>query len=519
MTEVSRLDSGTTGRGEIWQKRAAHLVDGRGFWVCLAAIMLLATVLRLPGLSERSLWLDESYSAWFAALPLHELWTDAPLYETHPPAYYTLLKGWIALFGDGEAALRSLSVAASVANVLLLALAGRLLGLERHVDRIALLGALLLALNPSVVVYAQEARPYALQMLTATCAILAAIRLAGLSGAASAAPSAISTVILGVSAGAMLWLHNTSLFIAFGIWAGIALAISASGRGYRLRRLAHAFVAGLLALAIWSPFLPMLIAQARNVTATAFWVRAGMQDLWSGWSLAVGGYPLLAPVLAATLIGLVTLGRRSRPAALLVGTILLLPISAVLAVHFMVRPVFIDRLFIWMAAPLAMLAAIGLVEGRMAPALRLALAALVIGLSLTAGAQRPGQEDWHDIVKTIAAESRPGDMLVALPSEIDPAIGYYARRYPALPRAVYVPGPFPHREAGRVYVGNLGAPRIEAGDADRIAAATVAAGRIWLITRRADLYDPGGIARQAVSTGRVLKLSFDTGPIAIMLFE
>jgi uncharacterized membrane protein len=519
VTEVSRVDPVAAEGAAGWPERAARLVEGKGYWLCLFAVMLLATALRLPGLAERSLWLDESYSVWFASLPLHELWTDAPLYETHPPVYYTLLKGWIALFGDGEAAIRSLSVAASAANVLLLALAGRLLRLGPRGDRIALLAALLLALNPSVVVYAQEARPYALQMLAATSALLAALRLAGLSGAGTAPPSALSTAMLGLSAGAMLWLHNTSLFIAFGIWVGLGLGILVGEREYRVRRLVHAFAAGLLALAIWSPFLPMLIAQTRGVTATAFWVRAEIVDLWSGWNLAAGGSPILAPVLVAALLGLVALGQRSRPAALVTAAVLLLPISATLVVHFMLRPIFIDRLFVWMAAPLALLTAIGLVESRMAWVPRLALAVLVVGLSLTASARRPAQEDWRDIVTTIAAESKPGDMIVALPNEIDPALTYYAKRYPAMPDAIHVPGPFPYRQAGRVYIGNLGAPRIEDTDAASLSAETASARRIWLITRRADLYDPEGITRRTVNAGRALKLSFDAGPISIMLFE
>ncbi len=48
------------------------------FWVAVAAIFLVATILRIPTLATRPLWLDETYSAWFSALSLHELWSEFP---------------------------------------------------------------------------------------------------------------------------------------------------------------------------------------------------------------------------------------------------------------------------------------------------------------------------------------------------------------------------------------------------------------------------------------------------------
>ncbi|EEF22239.1 conserved hypothetical protein, partial [Ricinus communis] len=117
------------------------------FWTLALLVTGLALLLRLPTLAGRSLWLDETYSAWFAAVPLHELWTSVPLYETHPPFYYTLLKGWIALFGTHEAALRSLSVLASVLTVFALPACARWARLGTKAERVALLAALFLAVN------------------------------------------------------------------------------------------------------------------------------------------------------------------------------------------------------------------------------------------------------------------------------------------------------------------------------------------------------------------------------------
>jgi uncharacterized membrane protein len=147
------------------------------FLVLCFALALFALLLRLPTLSSRSLWLDETYSAWFAARPLHELWTQVPLYETHPPFYYTLLKGWRALFGTGEAALRSLSVLASVLSVVSIPVCVRAARLGAWAERIGLLAGLLLAVNAQSILFAQQARPYALHALAGMLAVFFACML------------------------------------------------------------------------------------------------------------------------------------------------------------------------------------------------------------------------------------------------------------------------------------------------------------------------------------------------------
>ena len=72
----------------------------------VAALTFLALALRLINLDGRNLWLDEAFSAWFSERSFHYLWTVLPTYEAHPPFYYSLLKVWRSLFGDGATALR-----------------------------------------------------------------------------------------------------------------------------------------------------------------------------------------------------------------------------------------------------------------------------------------------------------------------------------------------------------------------------------------------------------------------------
>ncbi len=119
-------------------------------------ILALALALRCVRLSAKNLWLDESASWDLATSTVDRLiaWTAG---DVHPPLYYVLLKGWVALFGDSLAAMRSLSV---VASVVALGLFYRLaLGfMSRGVALTLLLWG---ALSPHSVYHAQEVRMYA----------------------------------------------------------------------------------------------------------------------------------------------------------------------------------------------------------------------------------------------------------------------------------------------------------------------------------------------------------------------
>ncbi|MFN2225509.1 MAG: glycosyltransferase family 39 protein, partial [Anaerolineae bacterium] len=126
--------------------------------VLLVLITALAVGLRLYRLDGQSLWYDEAFSAYLANMDLGEI-TARTAADIQPPLYYYLLHGWIQLFGDSEFSLRWLSALFGMLTVpLIYALAGQLFR-----SRLAgLLAALLLAVSPLHVWYAQEARMYTL---------------------------------------------------------------------------------------------------------------------------------------------------------------------------------------------------------------------------------------------------------------------------------------------------------------------------------------------------------------------
>jgi hypothetical protein len=464
-------------------------LGARRFWGCVAAVCALALLVRWPML-DRSLWLDEAYSAWFSALPLPELWTKVPLYETHPPFYYTLLKGWRLLAGSSEVALRAPSVLASVATVLLMALAGRVARLGPLAERVGLLAALLLALNAGNVQFAQQARPYALQAMTAAVAIFCSFMLLRPGQAQAGRQDWWWAGGLAACAGLTLWLHDTGIFIGLGIWTGLACALPMLPDGQRRTRLALALAAGLGALLIWSPFVPMFLRQGEGMSRLAFWVTFTPSELPAAWVLPAGGKPLKGPAAALGLAGIVCLWRRHRPLACHLLLLLLVAPLAMAAYSYFVKPIFLARLFEWLA-PLVM-ATVALGVFALWPPLRKPAACIVVAASLFATWKYYGRvtEDWRGMLATLAARAEPGDLIVAVPNEVQPPVQYYLGHTQLAGAIVYLPQPFPAPGLERRYVGNLGAPAVAAPDVERLRAMLPHYRRVWLMQRLPRLYDP-----------------------------
>jgi uncharacterized membrane protein len=83
----------------------------------LLAVVIIAVAMRLPYLTERSLWYDEASSWQTAIFSFPEMLRSVRL-NVHMPLYYILLKGWMAVWGESVAALRGFSVVFGVLTVI-----------------------------------------------------------------------------------------------------------------------------------------------------------------------------------------------------------------------------------------------------------------------------------------------------------------------------------------------------------------------------------------------------------------
>src|SRR5205807_74941 len=129
-------------------------------------ILIAAGLLRLYKITAFSLWFDESVSVGLSGYPWPQLFAHIAQ-DTTPPLYFVVLKLWRLILGDSLLALRSLSLVFEIAAVWF----GYLFVREAFREtRLALLTALLLAVNPFQIQYARETRMYAMGV----CLVLAA---------------------------------------------------------------------------------------------------------------------------------------------------------------------------------------------------------------------------------------------------------------------------------------------------------------------------------------------------------
>jgi mannosyltransferase len=154
-------------------EHSAHASARLPAWWPLAALTLLAAALRLSTLDLQSFWYDEAFT------PVHVLHASlaATLHavvhtENSPPLWYVLEWADARVLGTGEVALRLPSALAGIATVP----AAWAIGRELSGRRAAIICAALVAVNPLFVWYSQEARVYALFVLTAALAMLCFLR-------------------------------------------------------------------------------------------------------------------------------------------------------------------------------------------------------------------------------------------------------------------------------------------------------------------------------------------------------
>jgi mannosyltransferase len=153
----------------LGQMRARIHSEGRLVLCALSAITAVGLILRVWEISTKGLWLDEAFSVWLSWQPLGDLLSWVVKIDQHPPLYYTLLHFWIKIAGDNPNDVRMLSAILGTLTIPVMFLLGhRLMG-----TAVGLLAALILALSPFHVRFAQETRMYTTLTLTASLALLA----------------------------------------------------------------------------------------------------------------------------------------------------------------------------------------------------------------------------------------------------------------------------------------------------------------------------------------------------------
>ncbi|MGA8745062.1 MAG: glycosyltransferase family 39 protein [Solirubrobacterales bacterium] len=170
------MEAAALGRGGL--STVAHGVReglrarSRAFWV-LGGLTLLAAALRFSTLGLQSYHHDEIVTA--SRILGGDFWhamSAVSAGESAPPLYYVVAWLWAQLVGTGEFGLRSVSALAGVATVPV----AYLIAAELRGRRAGIAAAVLVAVNPMLLWYSQEARAYALFALFAALSLLFFVR-------------------------------------------------------------------------------------------------------------------------------------------------------------------------------------------------------------------------------------------------------------------------------------------------------------------------------------------------------
>ena len=138
-------------------KEAPVLTLARYNWA-MVAIVLLAAAVRLPWLTTQSIAFDESFSLVVALADWSILFGALLNDGVHPPLFYMIHKVVLEMWGTTAFGQRFSAALFSLICLPLLYWSGRSI----FDQRVGVLGALLVALNPLHVWFAQEARMYSL---------------------------------------------------------------------------------------------------------------------------------------------------------------------------------------------------------------------------------------------------------------------------------------------------------------------------------------------------------------------
>jgi uncharacterized membrane protein len=126
-------------------------------WIA-AGIVVIAAAIRIIVINNQSFWWDEALTSYESTQPFGSMISTVLHVETTPPLYFVLIWVWAHVFGSGTIALRAVSTIAGIALVPIAYLCGKEL-VSRWAGVVA---AALVALNPFMIWYSQEARAYML---------------------------------------------------------------------------------------------------------------------------------------------------------------------------------------------------------------------------------------------------------------------------------------------------------------------------------------------------------------------
>lgn len=388
-------DTGVPPAAQVLSTRAQEIDLTRLLVVCL---VVLGAVIRFWRIRHQSFWFDEGFTVAMVHRSFGGMLRALPSNEITPPLYFSIAWVWGRVFSFGEAGLRSLSAIAGVAIIpAAYAAAAKLVS-----RRAGLVTAALVASNPLLIWYSQEARSYELLVLTSTVSLLA---------------FAYVLIPHPTARGLWAWALAASLTLTTHYYGAVAVVPQALWLLWVHRFDRRVWLAVAAAGAVGLALLPLALDQRQHANWIALWpLHARLGQIPVQFVVGTGAPArtwlklagALAIVIAAAMLVL-RADAGERRGALTAGGLAIAGIALSLFLVLAGSDEIITRNLIPVLVPSIVLVAAGL-GARRAGAVGLAgVAALcavgliaAIGVALTPDLQRP---DWRDAARLIGQPS------------------------------------------------------------------------------------------------------------------
>ncbi len=473
--------------------------------IALGLIVLLAFALRVYRLGAQAIWWDESLSLYrathdWATLLANTIYIQTiATTDTLPQLYFVFLHLAVPFFGMSEFALRYLSLAANVATVpLIYALAHRWFD-----QRAALVAALLAALSPFYVWYAQEARPYALVLWLNTVAIYALARAFEFGRARPPAATSKWVLIYIAAAIASLFTHYYSIFL---FPVHVILIAMLIWREPKMR--AWIFLPAVPGASVILLLRQVTASAASNAHSGPYFVPLDviLRDLLNSFSVGVTADAAQATWFNAAMLALFVLGilfassqskiqNSKLTLRIFLGVYLGVPIAGIFALSF-IRPLYQNSRYLISISPAFYIGVAAGIAGLMrwrkifvAPALTIILLGAVLSLNNLYFDPHFGKDDHRAWSASLRERARPGDTLILDSPHTEELYRYYADDVLPL---VTLP---------ILRADGIASPE---QDAASVHAALTQNSRVWLLAMNVPFDDPDARIEQLLNTQGVL---------------
>ena len=381
----------------------------------LAGITLAGALLRFLTLDVQSYWLDEVATADILHHSFGDMISAISAGESTPPLYYIVAWLWVKVFGAGEVGLRSLSALCGTLTIPLAFMLGR----ELVGRRTGLVAAAIVAFNPLLIWYSQEARSYALMVLLTAYSLLMLLRARD-----DPSPRRLAA-----------WALVSVAALATHYFAGFLVGAEAVWLVYRLGVSVRTVAAVAAPAAAAAALLPLALHQRATGAARFISESSVLRRLAQVPKQFAVGYqgPLEALLTVAAFaliaVGIVLLFAEARPVergrALMFAALGVVAVVTPLVLALVGPDYLLARNVIAALVPLAVALAAGFASGRLGIAAAAALCAIGLVQVVAVDAQERYQRDnWRGAAEFIGRADQARAIVVTPASGAKPLLHY-----------------------------------------------------------------------------------------------